>query len=817
MLFDRTHLIFSLTHEIPDKKKGDFGLKSLRNKIILPVVLVALVGVAIMASLVFLQVSDRLTANVETLATNKVEKLVSSTDSQLVQWRDQVEMLSLMDFVRAGNFNQLQVFVRKTNVFEDFDALIMTDLKGDFRGTNRTKGNMAEEAYYETVMSGEIVITDPMPSQDGKRTEIFIAAPVHDDYGQVTGLIGGLVELSKLTETINTEKIGETGFAFMTTKDGLVMAHKQEDLRLADNILEGKPEGFTAVANRMVGGESAVEKYKLDGEEKIIAYKPVSLTGWPVAMTATYQEVISDIFVLGRTMTLIGVGIVVLLAIIVFIVVNRSVKPLAKMTQLTEAIAKGDLNVHVDVKTKDEIGVLADNFNLMIESMRGLIRDVSGMSEKVLTTSELMMDSTSEASRVSEQVAETISEVARGATEQSESTQQSSEMVQNLIEGIGRIAANAGESESMSDQARERVDVGFETISAQKNKMEMNKQATEQVGVKVNALSEKSDKIGQIADVISSIAGQTNLLALNASIEAARAGEHGRGFAVVADEVRKLAEESGSAAQGIGELLLDIRKGIEDAVQEMSKVKTIVEDQEQAVDTTAQAFDDILKAVKAVMENTNEMTKESGELTAFSYVVGENIENIASITEQNAAGTEEVSASTEEQTASIQQIASSAAELADLATELQTSLQRFRVDDSKGVTKTQSFKPDSPVANDWEKEVEKNVEKNVNEVADNTESADLSYMAQDTSNDSLQSQFEEADSLPEGVFYVDESQSENSDQGESAEEAWDWDEPQPQDFDKVTDDENTEIGQVDQEEDKAPQEDDDTEENKHNA
>ena len=735
-------------------------MKSLRNKIILPVVLVALVGVAIMASLVFLQVSDRLTANVETLATNKVEKLVSSTDSQLVQWRDQVEMLSLMDFVRAGNFNQLQVFVRKTNVFEDFDALIMTDLKGDFRGTNRTKGNMAEEAYYETVMSGEIVITDPMPSQDGKRTEIFIAAPVHDDYGQVTGLIGGLVELSKLTGTINTEKLGETGFAFMTTKDGLVMAHKQEGLRLTDNILEGKPEGFAAVAQRMVDGESAVEKYKLDGEEKIIAYKSVPLTGWPVAMTATYQEVISDIFVLGRTMTLIGVGIVILLAIIVFIVVNRSVKPLAKMTQLTEAIAKGDLNVHVDVKTKDEIGVLAGNFNVMIESMRGLIRDVSGMSEKVLTTSELMMDSTTEASRVSEQVAETISEVARGATEQSESTQQSSEMVQNLIEGIGRIAVNAGESESMSDQARERVDVGFETISAQKNKMELNKQATEQVGIKVNALSEKSDKIGQIADVISSIAGQTNLLALNASIEAARAGEHGRGFAVVADEVRKLAEESGSAAQGIGELLLDIRKGIEDAVKEMSKVRTIVEEQEQAVDTTAQAFDDILKAVRAVMENTNEMTKESGELTAFSYVVGENIENIASITEQNAAGTEEVSASTEEQTASIQQIASSAAELADLATELQASLQKFRVSEDGVQREAQVFKPSNVT------QVTRGISEDPSEPMD-LEEAEASM------------------TLPQGVYFVDEVQSENADDVENNEAPWDWNEPEPQDLDKV--------------------------------
>lgn len=758
-------------------------MKSLRHKIILPVVLVALIGVAIMATLVFLQVSDRLTANVETLAISKVDKLVGNTDSQLVQWRDQVEMLSLMDFVRAGNFNQLQIFVRKTDVFEDFDALIMTDLKGNYRGTDRTKGNIAQEEYYKAVLAGDIVITDPMPSNDGKRTEILIAAPIHDDYGQVTGLIGGLVELSKVTNIINAERLGETGYAFMTTNEGLVMAHKDQALILADNILENKPAGFMTVAESMVAGESAVETYELNGEEKIIAYTSVPVTGWPVAMTATYSEVISDIVTLGQVMALIGVIIVCVLAAVVYIVVSRSVKPLATMTKLTEAIAQGNLNVRVDVKTKDEVGILARNFNIMIESMRALIKDVSGMSEKVLTTSELMMGSTGEASRVSEQVAETIGEVARGASEQSESTQQSSEMVQNLIEGIGRIAINAGESESMTIQARARVDVGLDTITAQKDHMELNKAATEEVGVKVNALSEKSDKIGQIADVISNIAGQTNLLALNASIEAARAGEHGRGFAVVADEVRKLAEESGNAAQGIGELLLDIRKGIEDAVKEMAKVRTIVEDQERAVDTTAEAFDDILKAVDAVKTNIDEMTKESGELTAFSHVVGENIENIASITQQNAAGTEEVSAATEEQTASIQQIASSAAELADLATELQSSLQRFNIsgETAPSVSLEENIERESLVS-EVPGQTDVGQESPVHEVMDsvlsNPEEADL----EDDLEVGASFDYEpESTVLPEGVSYVDE----DSTNGEV--KVWDWDEPVPQDLDRVAD------------------------------
>ncbi len=733
-----------------------------------------------MAGMTFIQASDRLTANVEALAQDKVEKLVVSSDSQIIQWRDQIEMLSLMDFVRGGNFNQLQVFVRKTDVFDAFDALIMVDLQGNYRGTNRTKGNVKDETYYQTVLDGEIVITDPFIFEGTDMYSILIASPIKDDFGQTTGLIGGLVDLNKLTEIVNTERLGETGYAFMATSNGTVMAHIDPTLIMNDNILENKPQSFMDVSQKILAGETAVETYDFDGEDKIIAYKSLSTTGWGVAMTATYSEVIKDIVGLGQLLAIMGVVLVLVLAFIIFIIVSRSVAPLVQMTKLTEEIADGNLNVHVNVKTKDEIGMLAQNFNVMVKSMQGLIIEMGSMSEKVLTTSELMMDSTGEASRVSEQVAETISEVARGASEQSESTQKSSEMVQNLIEGIGRISFNATESGSMTKQARERVDVGLDTITDQKDKMILNKEATENVGIKVNALNEKSDKIGQIADVISNIAGQTNLLALNASIEAARAGEHGRGFAVVADEVRKLAEESGNAAQGIGELLLDIRKGIDDAVKEMSTVRVIVEQQEKAVDTTAGAFDDILSAVDAVRTNIQEMTKESEELTSFSQVVGENIENIASITQQNAAGTEEVSASTEEQTASIQQIASSAADLADLATELQTSIQRFTVSETDvDVYETEGVRAVEVKTREDEVGVQVEERQFVNETQNIIESHNA---LEDDLADSIVHVNDSSRELPEGVSFVESKEDSNQDPNQ---DSWDWDEPTKQDLDEV--------------------------------
>jgi methyl-accepting chemotaxis protein len=465
----------------------------------------------------------------------------------------------------------------------------------------------------------------------------------------------------------------------MIDEKGLIIAHPNDEFILSENFLNNKSKTLVEITKKMIKGETRVDSYEFDGAEKIAAYESLHSTGWSIAMTTYYDEVTKSVLKFRNIMSIIGLVMIIVIGLLIYFLINKSIKPIIEMADVTKDVASGNLHVKVNVKSEDEIGILGNNFNHMIENMRGILTEMNEMGMTVASTAQQMMASTEEAGRVSEQVAHTISELAQGATEQADATQRGSNMVNELIRGITQIAQSTNDAEKVTLRAKETVDSGIQIIEYQKNKMLENKQASTNVGNEIFALSEKSQQIGQIVELIRTIAEQTNLLALNAAIEAARAGEQGRGFAVVAEEVRKLAEESSNATQNISDLISEIQTGVENAVKEMGKAKIVVDEQEKAVEETVNVFDDTLKAVEGIANTVKEASQACETLNENSQVVGDNIDNIASITQENAAGTEEVAASTEEQTDTLDRLSVSADELAKLSIKLQESIQRFNV------------------------------------------------------------------------------------------------------------------------------------------
>ena len=212
-----------------------------------------------------------------------------------------------------------------------------------------------------------------------------------------------------------------------------------------------------------------------------------------------------------------------------------------------------------------------------------------------------------------------------------------------------------------------------------KTKNESTINGVSQIAESIGVLVKETEDIGQILSTILNISSQTNLLALNAAIEAARAGESGKGFAVVAEEVRKLAEQSGSSAENIRNIVTRVIDTTKTAAVNMDNIKSNVENQSSAVSLTEQSFVNLNKSIESIIEKIVSMNESIELMVGNSNLLTSNIHNISAVSEQSAAAAEEVNASVANQLNDIQNVKTQANELYNLAQTLDTLIEKFKV------------------------------------------------------------------------------------------------------------------------------------------
>jgi len=346
---------------------------------------------------------------------------------------------------------------------------------------------------------------------------------------------------------------------------------------------------------------------------------------------------------------------------------------------LMQKAEDGDLTIQGSVFSKNELGLLTIRFNKFIENMKGLILQTKEMSYLVASSSNDILKNSAEATKTSQQISETISDVADGATNQSILAQQCNDMVVNVTSDLNKVTEATNYMKELSMKTDKIVTQGISIIKIQNDKILDSKNTTEEVSSSILNLSLKSAEIVQFVEVINGISSQTNLLALNASIEAARAGESGKGFAVVADEIRKLAESSSSSTSKIEELIKAIQNGINETVSKMEKFHLSMDEQTESIKNTENIFWEIKDSTSRVTNEIIEVSNKTQIIDKYSLTLEKAINNISNVIEQNAAASEEVAASTEEQVSSIQEISLSIGNLTESSDKLKQFLDKYKV------------------------------------------------------------------------------------------------------------------------------------------
>ncbi len=659
-------------------------LKSIRSKLLISLVGICLVPMIALGVSSYYQSKSILVDKLESTSSQILGEVNRGIDKELTAKGNNVLMLSnnsnlvniesnpeylpnVMDALKGvmeSNQNIQNVYMgTATKAFYRYPK---AELAAGFDPTSRP--------WYKSAVEnkGKVVIGEPYISASTGKMIVSISKAVEKG-GQIVGVVSMDIDFAALSKDLSQIKIGNNGYAMLIDKSGTILTHPDEKV-IGTNDLSKLPL-WSEIKSKGTGFTTSL----YNGELSYVVFVKSPLTGWTMLGSLDVDELGKDTRIM-LEMLIIFLVLAGLAALVLSIVISNSLSSnVKKIKNVMEKASKGDFTEAIHVKTQDEIGFLARDFNTMISNISDMLRNVEMSSQTVLDTSNNLSAMTEQTSASVGQVSKAIDEISQGSVAQASSTQEAASEMGELSEGLGQISNSTAEMNNISESTRILSNKGLEIVKFLMDKSEETKRTTETVSEIVDDMSRSTEEINKISDTINQITEQTNLLSLNASIEAARAGEAGRGFSVVADEIRKLAEQSKSSTGEIKRIVEIIKGKSNTAVNAMQKAKSIVIAQDKTVEETTEIFNEIYSSINNLMDMVYSVKEQVLSINKQKDEVSRQIESISSTSQETAAASQEVSASAEEINATMDEFNNYVMGLQNLAEKLNNELRKFKL------------------------------------------------------------------------------------------------------------------------------------------
>lgn len=505
--------------------------------------------------------------------------------------------------------------------------------------------------------SQKVYISDPYPSaQISGVTLVSFSYPIVVG-NETKGVIVCYVNISNFDRIKTTDTKYPTMYSNILTEDGTILYTSTDKDKVGSHLQEfvQNPRDYALIENEMEKGEAFSMQTQEEDGAKTRIFNPIEVgdTYWWAQSILDTNDLYKNATKMTAFLILLSILSLMVVVVVTVVFMKKMLQPIEGIVGAAKDIAKGKLDIDLQVHSQDEVGVLSQTFLDMACNLKEMIGDISFLLEEMAsgrfqlktsceekyvgdyenlliamrtinrnlshTLSQINI-SADQVSEGSDQVASGAQALSQGATEQASSIEELSAAINDISGQIKENAEHAQFANRLTHEAGKEVLVG-------------NNHMEDMMGA-MTQISETSGEIGKIIRTINDIAFQTNILALNAAVEAARAGVAGKGFAVVADEVRNLAQKSAQAAKTTTEL-------IEGSIHAVEKGTQIAE-------ATATSLSSVVKKVTQVNDTIQKIADASVEqATAISQVtVG--VDQISSVIQNNSATAEESAAASEE-------------------------------------------------------------------------------------------------------------------------------------------------------------------------
>ena len=597
---------------------------SLKTKLIAMIVGASIIGVTVSGA-VALAVFDR------GLNEQTVEELEHTTEGVewiLEDWLDTLggygDMLASTDHIKGyldGSYtDDPNVYLKEKGEICSVDLLAITDTNGIV-----VAGYEVDPGYYSS-------LTMVKTALGGKRDYA---------YGPFGTVDFGLLVASPVIKNGKTLGTLVIGYDISTLgSDGYVsIVHDHHSVECT--VFNGKVRAATTLGLHMVGteldndhivqmvlneGEQYVGKNTIVGKEYLTVYSPLvsgdgKISG--MVFVAKSMQVIDA--VRNRTVSMVvpvAIILFLVLATVGYFFVRWIMNRIRNVTVFLEDLASGDadLTKRCSLYVRDEIGQLIINFDLFMDKLHDIVRNLKESKADLGTSGENLDAGTEDTASSITEILANIDSIHTQITNQDKSVKETSDSVQHISNAITDLDALIEDQSSSVTQASAAVEEMIGNINSVNKSVEKMSDSfktleenaeigfskQEDVNERIRQIEGQSEMLQEANNAISSIAEQTNLLAMNAAIEAAHAGEAGKGFSVVADEIRKLSETSSEQSKKIGEQLNKIMLSITEVVGSSNEASTALTEVSNRIKET----DELVIQIHSAMEEQNEGSKQ---------------------------------------------------------------------------------------------------------------------------------------------------------------------------------------------------------------